>query len=315
MVVAPAHADSGNTNNSNNPPSISCGLWAGASLDINNLYPCYGNNAAQSANNTQPANPQPTNPGNPGQAYTYAALGDSVAAGLGLPLANNASSEDMRCGRSPYGYPNLVASALNVPLHNLSCSGATAGDLFTQQHISGPNPAAQLSQAFAGGTPQLITITAGANDAHWADFLRACYARNCTTNAYTLAANAYLVALQVKMAYALHDVASLSGSGNPPQVIITGYYNPLSPNCASGQSNITSSELTWLSAETNALNQTLERTASGFSFARFVPVDFSGHELCSQQPWVQGLTNAAPFHPTAEGQQMIANDVLSAMGQ
>jgi hypothetical protein len=34
--------------------------------------------------------------------------------------------------------------------------------------------------------------------------------------------------------------------------------------------------------------------------------DFAGHQLCTPQPYVQGLGDAAPFHPTAAGQLAIA---------
>jgi hypothetical protein len=34
--------------------------------------------------------------------------------------------------------------------------------------------------------------------------------------------------------------------------------------------------------------------------------DFSGHGVCSDQPYVQGLTDPAPFHPNATGELVIA---------
>jgi hypothetical protein len=49
---------------------------------------------------------------------------------------------------------------------------------------------------------------------------------------------------------------------------------------------------TWL----NALNQVLAKGAALFSFLSPQP-SFAGHQLCSQQPYVQGLTARAPFHP------------------
>ena len=49
----------------------------------------------------------------------------------------------------------------------------------------------------------------------------------------------------------------------------------------------------------------LAKGAQQFGFASPQP-DFTGHELCSQQPYVQGLGAAAPFHPTALGELAIA---------
>jgi hypothetical protein len=34
--------------------------------------------------------------------------------------------------------------------------------------------------------------------------------------------------------------------------------------------------------------------------------DFTGHGACSEQPYVQGLTDSAPFHPNATGELVIA---------
>lgn len=242
----------------------------------------------------------------------YAALGDSVAAGLGLKKASGATSRDVQCGRSPQAYTTTIARATNLPIINAACSGATAGDMVTEQGVSGPNIPPQLDAAFAQGTPELMTITAGANDAHWRGFLRACYATNCATSTSTTAANAYLVSLQLKLYYMFYAIQSRSAGTPPPRVYVTGYYNPLSDSCLG--SRISNTEMIWLNAEAKALNQTIQNVTNAFSsFATFVPVSFAGHDICSSSPWVQGLNGKAPFHPTATGQQAIAKAILAKM--
>jgi lysophospholipase L1-like esterase len=67
------------------------------------------------------------------------------------------------------------------------------------------------------------------------------------------------------------------------------------------------------------LNDAIARgyNQSHVSTAYLVPLDFSGHGICSRQPWVQNLAEAQPFHPTNAGQQAIANAdeaVLAAHG-
>jgi hypothetical protein len=37
---------------------------------------------------------------------------------------------------------------------------------------------------------------------------------------------------------------------------------------------------------------------------------FDGHELCTDQPWVQGMRDPAPFHPTAAGELAITAAIL-----
>lgn len=236
----------------------------------------------------------------------HAALGDSVAAGLGL---TDPADSEVRCGRTFDSYVYEVADSRGLEITHLACTGATMGDMFTAQGVDGPNIAPQLDGAFAGGTPELITITAGANDVRWQDFLRKCYAGTCGTAADEQIAGALMSALETKMRFLFRDIERLSG-GFPPEVIITGYYNPLSDACAEFEPRLTPEEINWLSRQTGLLNQTLEDSAGQSGFAAFVPVDFTGHGLCSDEPWVQNLDDPAPFHPTFEGQQAIARAIL-----
>ena len=249
------------------------------------------------------------------RASTYVALGDSVAAGLGLPLVPNATSVDTQCGRSTQGYPYIVAAKLGKTVSNFSCSGATAGDLFTQQGVSGSNISPQLSQAYANGVkPELITVTAGANDVQWSTYIQKCYVTTCGTNADTLVANGALVLLQAKLFYMFYEIQNRSGN-TPPKVVLTGYYNPLSAQCTSKTPSLTANEIAWVQSDVTALNQTIQNVTSRFSFARFAPVDFTNHDLCSASPWIQGQSDAAPIHPTAVGQNAIAQSVLAAISK
>ena len=52
---------------------------------------------------------------------TYVALGDSVAAGVGLETASDTTA----CYRYKEGYPQVLADSLTLRLTNLSCSGAS----------------------------------------------------------------------------------------------------------------------------------------------------------------------------------------------
>ncbi len=282
-----AEATTGNSN------AIRCGLWTGANFQL-------------SASESCPSNSEPIP-----QTNKYVALGDSVAAGLGLDELVDAPAEDVRCGRTGQSYATTVARELQLTLTHAACSGATAGDLVTKQGVSGPNITAQLDTAFSGGIPKLITITAGANDVHWDEFIRLCYQTNCATRTATAGAEAYLYALKLKLNYALNSVEQRSNGSTPPIVIITGYYNPISTPCVDDQ-RITAAEVDWVSVRTEQLNNLLENTAKNYSFVRFAPVEFSGHDICSADSWVQGADDAAPLHPTAKGQTVIAESVLAA---
>lgn len=269
-----------------------------------------------SAISTPPPPPELSLPSEPlrPQSGRYVALGDSVAAGAGLPASSGSSDQPAICGQSTQAYPYVVAAELDITVAHIACSGARVGDLVTEQDVDeGEDIAAQLPRAFTDGNPALITVTAGANDIRWNSFLRACYRLDaCDSTAATRISNAYIYALKAKLYYVLYNIQFRSG-GTPPTVILTGYYTPLSPACAEVQNDISGDEISWINRQTAKLNRTIERTASRFNFAYFAPVSFKGHELCSPEPWVQSPEDPAPFHPTARGQQAIAASVVETI--
>jgi lysophospholipase L1-like esterase len=239
---------------------------------------------------------------------TLVALGDSVAAGLGLP----SSGGDARCGRSNQAYGAQVAASMNLQFVHAACSGATVGDLVTRQGVNGPNIPAQLDTAFRNGTPSVITITAGANDLQWLLFIRKCVATDCGTAADTTAANALRTAMELKLTYALESIQTRS-MGNPPRVIITGYYNPISNYCKGRQSQVANAEIDWLNQQRDQLNVSIRNSISAYPFVKYASTNFTDHSICATVPWTQGLNDPAPLHPNAAGQQVIAKSVLNAL--
>ena len=102
---------------------------------------------------------------------------------------------------------------------------------------------------------------------------------------------------------------------NHPQVIINRYYNPFGtePGCLS-RLGLTLANLQTLTSRLATLNAVLAKGAAQFQFSSPQP-DFTGHQLCTPQPYVQGLSSPAPFHPTAAGQLAIALADQAALGQ
>lgn len=245
------------------------------------------------------------------QDYRYVALGDSVSAGFGLPVTS-ISREDIVCGRSLEAYPQQIADYYQIPVQNVSCAGAKIDEgLYGNQERGGQNLQPQLDAAFAGGTPNLITITAGANDLRWSWAIYQCTEFNCGDSRLAdLLARAYVADLRIELNAALAQIEQRS-NGTPPLVALSGYYNPFSGNttCADAQ-GITTDEAAWLSTQSDALNSTIEAVSAAYWFAEFVPIDFTGHELCSAEPWVQGANDAGAYHPNLAGQRAISDAFL-----
>ena len=125
---------------------------------------------------------------------TYAALGDSVAAGAGLPTS------DPICKRSSEAYPYSVASSTGLTLQHFACSGAKVDEgIYGSQKVNGEKLPTQLNQAFEGGTPKLITLTIGANDTPWAQLIRQCYYITCGYKVDTARFKAHLIDLKLEL--------------------------------------------------------------------------------------------------------------------
>lgn len=250
--------------------------------------------------------------GESGRQQGYVALGDSVAAGLGLPLAGDTTAEDAACGRSAVAYPQVVAAVLGISLTQVACSGAHVSDLYGSQTVNDMALTPQLDVAFATGTPEVISITAGANDLHWADFVRECYVIHCGSDADDVAAKAARGYARAELFWTLRSIERRSDF-QPPQVVVTGYFTPFSSQTCGDTQGLDPDEITWLNSQQAQLNQALYSVTRWFDFVTFAPVDFTGHELCAADPWIQGLSASAPFHPTAGGQQAIAAAVVHAL--
>lgn len=103
-------------------------------------------------------------------ARHYVALGDSYAAGPGIPAQR---SDPIGCYRSTNNYPALLARALNIRNYiDVSCSGATTDNMTSAQPSPlGPNP--PQFNALKPDT-DLVTVTIGANDIDIGDLWSSC---------------------------------------------------------------------------------------------------------------------------------------------
>jgi lysophospholipase L1-like esterase len=250
-----------------------------------------------------PALPAP-DPQLPPQRGRLVVIGDSTAAGLGNPPLPQGDVFDIACERSVDSFPNALDIATDRRVFNLACSGATIRTgLLEPQRIGSLAVPAQLPRAVASG-PSAIIISVGANDVNWSGILRICAAMQDCRNAAVVAYFEQQLASFTREYLAL--LTQLRSMPNPPAVVVNLYYNPLVGNIECLASlGVTDEKRRVLVERLDALNTVLADGAATASFTVAQP-NFTGHGLCSDQPYVQGLDAKAPFHPTAAGALAIA---------
>jgi lysophospholipase L1-like esterase len=240
----------------------------------------------------------------------YVALGDSVAAGVGLKYDSDASA----CDRTNQSYPNRVASELQYRFTNLACSGATlSAGIQGSQNVNQLAEPPQLTKLFSLPKPDIISVTIGANDANWTGIIAKCYTDECGTIDDTAAVDASLSTVNTNLTKLLLQIQNHYGR-NVPRVLVTGYHQVFPVTSSNGCTDLTgidATELTWGRQLQSKISATLQHATTGYSFATFVPINFSGHELCTADPWVQGLGDKDPYHPTAMGQSVFAQAILN----
>jgi lysophospholipase L1-like esterase len=242
-------------------------------------------------------------PGRPLRRVQAVVIGDSTAAGAGLALAPGPTAR--ACGRSADSYAADLSSVNRWRVLNLACDGATIshGLLGPQVH-NGVRLQPQLAQAERASRASVIIVSVGADDLNWAAVLRYC---SVTPNCNDRATQAYFQQQLASFSRDYLDLLSrLAALPAHPQVIINRYYNPFGaqPGCLAPR-GLTAANLQTLTSRLATLNTVLAKGAAQFRFLSPQP-DFTGHDLCSPLPYVQGLGAAAPFHPTAAGQLAIA---------
>ncbi len=232
-------------------------------------------------------------------------IGDSTAAGAGNTVAADAGRADIACRRSPDAYAGALASVNDWRVVNLACTNATIKDgLFGSEHINGVDLPSQLEQLKRYPHVRTIIISVGANEVHWANLMELCLASQACDDA---ASDAWFQQTLDGFALDYFDLLQeLKTSFPASRILINAYYEPLSdtPHCPAAY-HVTAQKALNLRARLDAFNRVLEDGARGFGFSVAHP-SFAGHELCTDQPFIQGPGDDAPLHPNAAGDLAIA---------
>ncbi|MGK5631751.1 SGNH/GDSL hydrolase family protein [Streptomyces sp. URMC 123] len=220
---------------------------------------------------------------------SYAALGDSYSSGLG---AGDYDPDSGACKRSARAYPALWAYANRPDRFTFAaCMGARTGDVLSDQ-----------LDALDPGT-SLVSLTVGGNDAGFADVMTTCVISSESVCLERIARARAFVAntLPGRLDTVYNAVAERSPRAH---VVVLGYPRlyRLNGTCVGGLSE---RERVALNAASDDLNATTAKRAAdhGFTFAG-VTANFTGHEICSGDPWIHSVTLPVEnsYHPTAAGQ-------------
>jgi lysophospholipase L1-like esterase len=253
---------------------------------------------------TPAAEPAPVGKSQPGVQAVV--IGDSTASGWGLPWGPNPSDLDKACGRSPDSYASDLSAANNWNVLNLACGSATVMDGLLGPEVLSDGEIAppQLPRAEAATHAKLIIVSVGADDLSWSVMTRLCAASTVCNDKVSAAYFSQLLGKFTRNYYQLlSDLGNLPGH---PAVLINEYYSPFgsSLGCLS-QYGMTPAKVQVLLARLGQLNTVLAQGAAQFGFGVAHP-QFTGHELCTANPYVQGPHDQAPLHPNAAGELAIA---------
>lgn len=255
------------------------------------------------------------------EGYTGAVIGDSRAARLGGPLAPDASEEDRACSRSSDSLAGQVSSLTAVPMLNLACSGATiVKGLRGTQQVGDTQIAAQVGKLRQLAGLQFVVVVIGPNDLGWSDQLRYCYGVQDCRDRLTDGEFAYrLGAFDSAYGDLLHDLNDLPGA---PQVIVVTSYDVFTPEptCPDAQgppgaAGLSAANAELLAARNHRLNNVLVAGAQKYNFSIAHPVltPLCAAPSDSLGPDLQGLADAAPFHPTGVGELRMASSVVQVL--
>lgn len=252
-----------------------------------------------------------------GGGATYVSIGDSFAAGTGVPPYTTGDAACLRSQTS--GYPTLLSkwSAFRG-LDDVTCSGSTTASI-----------AAQLSAADIGPKTRSVTLTVGGNDVGWSQALLICMvnAQGCSTAFADVAAR--IPAVKFSITGVLQQIAAEAPNAN---IYVTGYpflFGDFTGTCTVGTGPtgapiiVDRTTATTVNTAVIGLNAAI---ASGVKESRdpdaiYVDAAFFSlrHGLCgSGTDWINGVQFSGPYplplslHPNLAGERSYAGRILLA---
>ncbi len=251
----------------------------------------------------------------PPDSREYVALGDSYAAAPQLPGGNLS----VPCKRSDANYPAVLAEELTpVTLDDVSCVGAMTAHM-TGKHGSMPPQLDALS-----ADTDLVTITIGGNDKGLFPSWYACRGFTEPGGRGSPCADANGDSLFRLMPQIQRNVSAVLDEIKrraPDAVVVVAPYPRVFPG-GGRTCKLASAYATDDHAYINSLIKSLSDAliaAAKEAGAAWVDVYATsrGHDICSDEPWVNGITDdqtrATALHPFPEAQAAVAALILEKL--
>ncbi|MFD5435701.1 SGNH/GDSL hydrolase family protein [Kitasatospora sp. NPDC127067] len=272
----------------------------------------------------------------------YVALGDSYAAGAGVP-----GQSAGLCLRSDHNYGSLVASALKAGAYtDVTCSAAKISAMTEPQYAGTEWGGTAQLDAVTGDT-DLVTIGIGGNDLGTsplgiAEVIATCIGGTVVNPQGTPCKDVYshghwewdwsswswswqygtddLVDRINGAAPQLADVLNRIHAKAPnARVLVVGYPSvvPADGSACIQRQPVTPGDVEYLHGTLGRLNAMLSSTATA-NGATYVDTatPTTGHDICSDNRWIEGAlpgSPAVPFHPNATGAKVMADTVLATL--
>jgi hypothetical protein len=219
----------------------------------------------------------------------YTALGDSYSSGVGAGSYISSSGD---CDQSTKSYPYLWHAAhTSAAFTFAACSGATSSDVLSGQLGS------------LGSSTGLVSVSAGGNDAGFADVMTTCVLGTDSTCLSKIAtARSYIGTTLPGRLDSLYT--AISTKAPAAHVVVLGYptFYKLGATCV----GLSDTKRAAINSAADYLDTVISQRAAahGFTFGD-VRTTFTGHEICSGSSWlhsVNWLDIGESYHPTAGGQ-------------
>jgi lysophospholipase L1-like esterase len=252
----------------------------------------------------------------------YVALGDSYTA---APLVPTTDTTDA-CFRSDGNYPHLLAASLpDVRLTDVSCSGADSRAMTGTQSIGGQTKPPQLDAVDAD--TDLVTIGLGGNDfGLFGSMSLKCFrlAQDDPGGAPCRDANRagggdelldLVPRIQAKVAGVLDEIRERA----PDATVVAVSYPRLLPRQGTCPDLVplAAGDYAYVTEVNKALSDAVLGAAAEAGVASVdVYAASRGHDVCSDEPWVNGIqtvTGALALHPFAAEQAAVAELILDQL--